>query len=197
MAAKVDLLGVLRAGDKPGGAQLQPVVRQLHLLAVHDLLLENAQLIADGVARSRDLQGGGGLQIAGRQTAQAAVAQTRVGLQLEEVGGGEAQRAQGLLQLGQDPKVEGVLLQGTAHQELQGEVVDLAGVVLLVLLPRLHPVARHNIPQDQGAGLEHIGIGGLAHVPAKGAAEFIHHQFGQLFGGITHKCDSCLSCDVV
>jgi len=40
----------LLLGDEPGVAQAKPVVGQLHLLAVNDLLLEDAQLIADGIA---------------------------------------------------------------------------------------------------------------------------------------------------
>ena len=83
LAAEVDLLGLLQLGQQPGVAQLHPVVRQLHLLALHDLLLEDAQLIADGIARGRDLQRGHAVQIAGGQTAQAAVAQAGVRLHLE------------------------------------------------------------------------------------------------------------------
>ena len=89
-AAEVDLLGLVHLGDEPAVGDVQPVVGQLHLLAVHDLLLEETQLVADGVAGGGDLQGGHGLQIAGGQTAQTAVAQTGVGLHLKEVGGGKA-----------------------------------------------------------------------------------------------------------
>ena len=56
LAAEADLFGLVHFGDEPGVAQPQPVVGQLHLLAVHDLLLEDAQLIADGIAGGRDLQ---------------------------------------------------------------------------------------------------------------------------------------------
>ena len=81
LAAEADLLGLVHLGDEPGVAQPQPVVGQLHLLAVHDLLLEDAQLVADGVACGGDLQGGHGVQVAGGQAAQAAVAKSRVPFQ--------------------------------------------------------------------------------------------------------------------
>ena len=97
LAAEADLLRLVHLGDEPGVAQAKPVVGQLHLLAVDDLLLEDAQLVADGVAGGGDLQGGHGVQIAGGQTAQTAVAQASVGLQLEQVGGGEAQALQSVL----------------------------------------------------------------------------------------------------
>ena len=96
-AAEADLLRLVHLGDEPGIAQAQPVVGQLHLLAIDDLLLEDTQLVADGVAGGGDLQGGHGVQIAGGQTAQTAVAQAGIGLQLEQVGGGEAQALQSVL----------------------------------------------------------------------------------------------------
>ena len=43
LAAKVDLLRLLRLGHEPCIAQILPVVGQLHLLAVHDLLLEDME----------------------------------------------------------------------------------------------------------------------------------------------------------
>ena len=189
LAAEVDFLSVLRAGGEPRAAQVLPVVGQLHLLAVYDLLLEDTKLIADGVAGGGDLQGGHGFQIAGGQAAQAAVAQTGIRLQLEDVGGVEAQGIESLLQLGQNTQVVGVLFQGTAHQKLQGQIMYLTGAGLVGLFPGLHPVVGHDIPQNQGAGLEHVSGGGFAHVAAEGAAQFVYHQSGKLFGGISHVID--------
>ena len=97
LAAEADLLGLIQLGDEPGIPKAQPVVRLLHLLAVHNFLFKNAQLIADGVAGGGNFQGGHRVQITGRQTAQAAVAQARVRLLLKQVGGGKAQILQGTL----------------------------------------------------------------------------------------------------
>ena len=55
-AAEADLLGLRGLWHQPGRTQVLPVVRQLYLLALHDLLLEDAQLVADGIAGGRDLQ---------------------------------------------------------------------------------------------------------------------------------------------
>ena len=119
LAAEADLLGLLQLGQQPRVAQLHPVVGQLHLLALHDLLLENAQLIADGVAGGGNVQGGHAVQIAGGQAAQAAVAKARVRLHVEDVGRLETQILDGLLQLGQHVQIIGVLHQTAAHQKLQ------------------------------------------------------------------------------
>ena len=192
LAAKADLLRLVHLGDEPGVAQAQPVVGQLHLLAVDDLLLEDAQLVADGIAGGGDLLGGHGVQIAGGQAAQAAVAQTGVGLQLEQVGGGETQAVQGILQGVQQAQVIGVLLQRAAHQKLQGEIVDLAALALPHLVVGGHLAAGHDIPQDQSAGLEHVGGGGLVHSAAKVALELTGDHLGKLGLGIfSHNSSSC------
>ena len=179
--AEADLLGLVHLGDEPGPAPVQPVVGQLDLLAVHDLLLEDAQLVADGVAGEGDVQGGGGVQVAGRQTAQAAVAQTGVGLLLEEVGGGEAQGLNGLGQGLHHPQVVGVLPQGTAHEELHGQVVDLAGVLVPLLVGGFELALGDDVPHHQGTGLEHLLGGGLVHVPAEVPAQLADNQVHQFF----------------
>ncbi len=190
-AAEADLLGLVQLGDQPGVAQAQPVVGQLHLLAVNDLLLEDTQLVADGVARGGDLQRGHGVQVAGGQAAQAAVAQAGVGLLFKQVGCGEAQPLQRVLQGVQQPQVVGVFFQRAAHEELQGQVMDLALLSLPDVVVRLDLAAGHDVPKHQGAGLEHVVGGGLVHCAAKVALELSYYHFGKLGLGIfSHKCAS-------
>ena len=188
LAAEADLLGLVHLGDEPGVAQPQPVVGQLHLLAVHDLLLEDAQLVADGVACGGDLQGGHGVQVAGGQAAQAAVAQAGVGLGLKQVGRGKPKALDGLLQRLRHAQVVGVLHQGPAHQKLQGQVVNLAQVLHGHPVGGLHLPLGHDVPQHQGAGLEHVQAGGLLHVTAEVAAQFARDEGHQLFFGIFVQC---------
>ena len=188
-AAEADLLGLIHLGDEPGVAQAQPVVGLLYLAALHDLLLKDAQLIADGIAGGRDLQGGHGIQIAGGQTAQTAVAQTGVRLLLKEVGGGVAQVLQRLLQGIQQAEIVGVLLQRAAHEELHGQVVDLPLLVLPDPVPGLHLVGGHDVPQHQGAGLEDVVGTGVLHVAPEVAVEFSDYHFGKLgFTVFSHFC---------
>ena len=97
-AAEADLLGLVHLGDEPGVAQAQPVVGLLHLASIYDLLLEDAQLIANRIAGGRDLQGGHGVQITGGQAAQTAVAQAGIRLLLKKIGGRVPKVLQRLLQ---------------------------------------------------------------------------------------------------
>ena len=85
LAAELDLYSLVLSGHQPHIAHSQPVIGELHLPTVDDLLLEDAELIADGVARAGNTQSGGRIHIAGSQTAQTAVAQTGVRLHLVQV----------------------------------------------------------------------------------------------------------------
>ena len=58
IAPEFDIDGPLGPGDFPGVAETQPLVGLLDLPAVDDLLLEDAELVADAVTDGRDLQGG-------------------------------------------------------------------------------------------------------------------------------------------
>ena len=57
VAAELDLGGVLGAADLEGVAVLQPLVRNLHLEAVLNFLLEHAVAVADSTAVGRVAQG--------------------------------------------------------------------------------------------------------------------------------------------
>ena len=187
LAAKADGLGLGGVRLEPGVPQLFPGIGQLDLLAVNDLLFEDAQFIADGVAGGGDLQRGHGVQIAGGQTPQTAVAQTGVRFQLEEVGSLEAQLVDGLLQLGQHPEVERVLFKGASHEELQREIVHFAHIVFRVAGAGGHAELRHDVTNDLGAGLKHLLLTGIAHIPAKAAAQLFGDELFEIVLCISHR----------
>ena len=74
LTVKADLLRLVGVALDPDLTAGQPVVSGLLLPAVHNLLLEDAVLIQDGIAGAGDAVGGHAVQIAGGQTAQTAVA---------------------------------------------------------------------------------------------------------------------------
>ena len=147
-AAEVDLLGVLGMGDLPDVTGGQPVVRHLHLVAVHQLLAEQAELIADGAAHGGQLQRGQGIQEAGGEAAQAAVAQAWLRLFLEHDAAVDAQLVHGLHVVALVDQVDHVVVQRAAHQELGGEVVHLLGLLLLArvagIAAALHDLVAHH-----------------------------------------------------
>ena len=179
-AAEADLLGLVHLGNEPGVAQAQPVVGLLHLASIYDLLLEDAQLIANRIAGGRDLQGGHGVQITGGQAAQTAVAQAGIRLLLKKIGGRVPKVLQRLLQGVQQTQIVGVLLQRAPHEKFHGQVVDLTLLVLPDPVSGLHLMGRHDVPQHQGAGLEDVVGTGILHVASEVAAEFSDYHLGKL-----------------
>ena len=124
LTAEANLDHVLIAGDQPAFGCGTPVVGDLGLLSVLELLLEDPKLIADGVAGTLQTEGGHAVHIAGGKTAETAVAEAGVGLCLEDIGSIEAEILQRAGQLVADAEVVGVLHQAAAHQELHGHIVD-------------------------------------------------------------------------
>ncbi|MPM82396.1 hypothetical protein SDC9_129457 [bioreactor metagenome] len=192
--AKADLLGLLGLWQEPGGADALPVVGQLHLLALHYLLLENTQIIADGISRGGNFQRAHRIQIAGRETAQPAVSKSRVRLQLEDVSRLKAEMLQRFLQLGQNPQIESVLLKAPAHQKFQRQIMHLPLSLSARLLPGLHASQSHGVPQNQRAGAEHLRLPGLL----RGLPEVDHQLRGQgVFQFLCCKCGHSFSLSAI
>ncbi len=147
-AAEVHLHGVLGVGDLPDVALGQPVVRHLHLVAVHQLLAEQAVLIADGAAHGGQLQRGQAVQEARCQAAQTAVAQAGLRLLLEHHRAVDAQLVQRLHVVLLVDQVHHVVVQRAAHQELGAEIIDLLGLLVFARVageaPALHDLVAHH-----------------------------------------------------
>ena len=90
LAAEAHFHSVLIAGDQPALHRAAPVVGHLGLPAADKLLLEDAELIAQRVARGLHAQRRQAVHIAGGETAEAAVAEAGVRLGLENIHGAAA-----------------------------------------------------------------------------------------------------------
>ena len=127
-AAEADEAGLIWLGDLPGPATLEPFVGDLHLPAVADQLVEDAELVADAVAGGRDLERGERFHEAGGQPPQTAVAEAGLLLHLEnllEVVDAEA--LQGFSGSLLDAEHQQVVAQLGADQEFGREVGHHAG----------------------------------------------------------------------
>ena len=150
-------LGLLVADDE-GVALLHPGVGVLGLEAVLEELLEQPVAVEDAEAVDRQVEGGAGVEEAGGQAAQTAVAQGGVGLLLQDVAEAVAEGADGLACLIDHPQVGEVVEQGATHEELGGEVVLLApGAVLLL---GGVPVVRDGVDDGGGQALPDLHEGG-------------------------------------
>ena len=148
----------------PGIGLRQPVVRVFDLEAVLDRLAEDAVLVAQAVAHRRDLQRGQRLDEAGRQPAQAAVAQAGVRLRLDDfLPILPRVRLQVVADELLDPQVDDVVDQRAADQELHRQVVDPLGVFLVVGFLGQQPALGEQIAQRAGDRLEALALAGVLH----------------------------------
>ena len=138
-AAELDGLRVLGTRELPRVAVLEPVVRLLDLLAVHDALAEDAVVVAEAIAHAGEVERGHRVEEAGGETAEAAVAEAGVHLEVAERIPVEAELLQRLRALGVQLQVDHVVAEQAPDQELERQVVDAALVLAVVALLRLHP----------------------------------------------------------
>ena len=123
VATELDGHGLVLTTDLPGIAVGEPLVGCLHLAAVDDLLLKQAIAVAHAVAVTGDALGCHGIQEARCQTAQASVAQSRIGLLVLDDGQVEAHVVERLGDHVAHAKVEQVVVEQTADQKLDREIV--------------------------------------------------------------------------
>ena len=187
-AAEAHLHRVLIARDEPALGRGAPIVGDLGLTTVFDLLAEHAELIAEAVARGGDVLRGHAVHIAGGETAQTAVAETGVRLGLEDIDGITAHVLQRAGERLGHAEVKCVLHQAAAHEKLHGQIVHLA-LGRRAALERQN--AAHDLADDDGAGLEHLFVRCVQGRDAEVRAELIldgaaHLVTGDLIGHTTH-----------
>jgi hypothetical protein len=122
VASPLDQEGDVGFGDLPGVSARQPVVGLLDLPAVVDLLVEDAEFVADAVADRRTLKGGQRVQVARGEPAEAAVAQSRFLLASQDRVEILAHRRQRSLCRPLHAQVQQVVAQLRTHQEFGRQV---------------------------------------------------------------------------
>ena len=158
----------------PHAAVLQPAVGQLHLVAVHDLLAEQAVLVADRAAHRGHVQRRQRVQEARRKTPQTAVAQAWIVLLLGNGVQRDVQILQRLLIVVGAYKVQYVVVQRAAHQELHRQVVDAARLFLVAQMARLHEFIHDLVADGQRDGLVDLLLGRLVQRAAELALQVPH-----------------------
>ena len=181
-AAELDDLRVLRTGELPRITVLEPVVRLLHLLAVHDALAEDAVVVPKAVAHTGEVEGGHRVEEAGGKASEAAVAEAGVHLEVPQRVPVEAVLLQRLRALGVQLQVDHVVAQKTSDEELERQVVDAPFLLLVVMLLRLHPPLHEPVADRvgerrvlvAGRGLAVIFCERVAQMPCKVLFQTLH-----------------------
>ncbi len=163
-AAEAHLVHALRAGDLPGATVLEPLIGRLLLHAAHDVLPENAVVVAQAVAHARDAERGHRIQKAGREPAQAAVAQACVRLLIEHLLQVDAELGQRGARFFQHTQIDQAVFQQAPDQKFERQVVDDFRLLALALLPSARPTIEHPIASQAGRRDEVIELRGRARV---------------------------------
>ena len=149
-SAQADFHGPLGARNVPRRAEAQPLVGFFHLAAVDDLLLENAELVTDAVAHRRNLERGHRIEEAGRQPAEAAVAQAGLLLLLQQFVQVQAQFRDRLFDFSVNAQIDEVVAQVRAHEEFRGKIGDGARLLPRVGLRGADPAMQQLIAHHVG-----------------------------------------------
>ncbi|OIQ83854.1 hypothetical protein GALL_343470 [mine drainage metagenome] len=177
VAIELDRIEALRALEFPGIAVAQPVVRAFDLLPVFDALLEHAVFVTDAVAHAGQIEGRHRIQEAGRQAAQAAVAERGVGFHLLHRLHLLPHGLQAIAQLRLDVEIVRRIGQRAPDQEFQRKVIDPLRVFLVVVADGLHPALDQMVAHGVRRGIEPVTAGsGLA-----GLAAAVGQVIGQRF----------------
>ena len=151
MAAELNGLDLVGTADLPDVAVFQPVVGNFDLIAVHDALTEQAVLVADGAAHGGQLKSGEGVEEAGSQTAEAAVAQTGLGLDLKDSVAVDTQLVQSSGIIFLVYQIDHIIMQGAAYKEFCAQIIDLLCALALACAAgrgaTLHDLVTHGLGQ--------------------------------------------------
>ena len=187
VAVEANLNRLVHAADFPGVAIGQPVVRQLDLIAVDNALTEQTQLVAEGAAHRRQLQSRQGIQEAGSKTAQTAVAQTGLGLALEDAASFDAQFLQRFHVSVLVDERDHVVVQGTAYKEFSGQIIKLLRLLTLALSAGSGTALHDLITDSEGQSLIELVIGSVRGFAAEMSLELGYDGlFDLIFGQTFH-----------
>ena len=149
-AAEVDRVDDLGTLELPRIAVGEPVFRRLVLPAVRDRLTEQAMLVADPVAVGRQADARHRLHEAGRQSAEAAVAERGVRFLGTDVGEVDAEDAEGLPRRLRQVQIGQRIHEKAPDQELDRKIVDLFVAGLMGAPRGAHPAINDAVSHGQG-----------------------------------------------
>ena len=156
ISAEVHFLRILGSSELERIAVLKPVIGHFYLIAVPDLLLEHAVLVADARAVCRVIQGSKRIQKACCQSSETAVSERRIGFLVLDRVEFESELLECLFDRLIRHQVDGVIAEGTAHKEFHGEIDKFLGILVVKRLLSTHPAVDDLVLEGQSGSLEHL-----------------------------------------
>ena len=160
-AAEMHFKGFFGTGREPHVTLFQPTVGHFHLPTVHDLLLENAVIVLNGETASGIPFRGKRVHIGRRQTAQTAVSEARIRLDLFDLFQIVSEGLQSRRHLVGKPDIEKVIFQRSAGQKLHGHIKHLLVFPFMDLVFELHALTGKDVPHHHTDRFIHLCLGGV------------------------------------
>jgi hypothetical protein len=178
-AAEADAIGPLGPLDVPRIGLLEPSVGLLHLPAVGDLLAEHAVFVADAVADAGQPEAGGGVEEAGREPPEPAVAECRAGLERHQLVETDPVPIQRLAAFVHQPRRHQGILQFPCQQKLHRQIGHLLEALLLNDAVGLVPAPHQTVANRQGGGPEPVARCRFVRRHPERQREALPHGIGQ------------------
>lgn len=185
-AAKADQILHLGALELPGVAEIQPGLGLLVLPAIDDGLAEQAVVITDAVTMGDHAEGRHALHEAGREPAEAAIAERRVRLQQADAFDIHVEPGERFTRHVEQTEVAQAVDQQAADEKLQREVIHPLLPAGVSLARAIHPAVDGAVASSQGYRMEPVVIGGVLRILANRVGELAQHSLtesGNFFGG--------------
>ena len=141
----MNLLGIFRTAQFKRITIFQPVIRNLKLETILDLLLEHTVTVTDTAAIGTVIQSCKRIQEAGCQTSKTAVSKSRIRLLIFNYIEIKTQFLKSFLYLAIGCQVQKIVAQSAAHKELHGHIVYDLRILFLICILCLKPVVNDNI----------------------------------------------------
>ena len=167
IALEADVNALLLARNEPHLAAGEPEIGHLGLPAVNELLLEDSVFVENGVAHAEIAVGCERIEIARRETAETAVAETRVRLAVIELVELDAEILECLLHDGDEIEVIERVLERAPHEELHAHIVHALRAALFAALFKLVSALSEHIAGYHRDSLVKLLIVGLLGSDAK------------------------------
>ena len=172
-AIDMDGLAVAWAHRLPGVPIPGPSVRLLHLLPINEGLAEEAEFIVDAVTNGREVQGAEGIEETSGKATQPTISETHIRLFVEDFCEVLAQFTQRRFGSVVEACVAEIIFQQTAHQILQGKVMQAAHPIAPVKGAGVGAMVEHPVTHGQACGHPPIAGRGGFNICTKGEAEVI------------------------
>ena len=166
VAIELDVDRLVRLAVLPLETVAEPVVGNLDLVALDDLLLEEAVPVAYAAAVAGKPHGRHRVDEARREAAESAVSKTRIRLFRENLIQVDAKFFQSVGEEFHLTQVDEVRAQEPSEQKLDGKIVDLLVAALHVRLVRLDPVLADVLFHDSSNGRINLMRREVGEIPA-------------------------------